>query len=144
MTEKLTTSADLECGYRWSQFTCKLLTGHGGPHIDNGNYLHTEPPEPNHLMHLVLTWAMGMELHISGGWRDRHITRNGSRVSTAAQLAVSALEAQTLVRVAPSSNVVRLTPEGRRKLAEWDIQVAGVAVPIAPTAHTPTCLDDQE
>lgn len=103
-----------------------------------------ESAEPDYLMHLVLTWADNGYLSVAGGWRDRHVARLGDRVSVAVQLAVSTLEAKGLVSVGPRSNLIRATPAGRMQLAEWDIQVAGVAEPVAPTAHTPTCLDDQE
>jgi hypothetical protein len=105
--------------------------------------------EPDHLMHLVLTWAERGLLTMSDDWRNRRVRLLGNRISEAAEMAANNLYLQGLIMVTSAAlllptGAIRTTEAGRRQLAEWDIQVAGVAEPVAPTAHTPTCLDDQE
>lgn len=110
----------------------------------------TAPTEPDHLMHLVLTWAERGMLTMSDEWRNRRVQLLGNRISEAAEMAANNLYLQGLIMVTSaallllSAGAIRTTEAGRRQLALWDIQAAGVAEPVAPTAHTPTCLDDQE
>lgn len=105
--------------------------------------------ELDHLMHLVLTWADRGLLTMSDDWRNRRVQLLGNRVSEAAEMSANNLYLQGLIMVVNSAafllptGAIRTTEAGRLQLAKWDIQAAGVAEPVAPTAHTPTCLDDQ-
>jgi hypothetical protein len=104
--------------------------------------------EPDHLMHLVLAWAQRGLLTMSDDWRNRRVQLLGNRISEAAEMAANNLYLQGLISVATGNlllpvGAIRATEAGRRQLAEWDIQAAGAAEPVAPTAHTPTCLDQE-